>query len=292
MEEKRQDETTPVSTDAVSNEGTVVGAETAQSSPEVASSPAENEIQDQTQGEVATETKAPFKGMKYVIAVVVVIVIALGLLFVLERDGRVATGVFSGITENMQANLPSAKVNGIVITKSEFDSGVSQLMEAAKSQGADVTDPQILSQFNTQAIETLVNGELLRQAATEKELSVSSEEVDVRFDEIVAGVGGIEVLQERMAEFGIDEDNLRRDIENEILIQGLFDIVIEKDESEVSEEEVLAFYEQAGGEEAGLPPIDDVRAQIEEQIVIGREQEQIGSYLEDLRESADVEILI
>ena len=296
MEEKKQEETTPVSTDAVPNEETVsdtiTETETAPSAVETTSSPIENETQTQNEIGGEVENKTPFKGMSYIIAIIVVVVIGLGLLFVLERDGRVATGIFSGITENMNANLPSAKVNGVVIPKSDFDSGVLQLMEVAKSQGADVTDPQIVSQFNSQAIDTLVNGELLRQAAQAEGITVSGEEVDARFNEISEGVGGIDVLKERMAEFNIDEESLRRDIENEVLIQGLFDIILVENDSEVTEEEVLSFYDQAGGEEAGLPPLEDVRDQIEEQILLSREQEQVGNYIDGLREDADIEILI
>jgi peptidyl-prolyl cis-trans isomerase SurA len=297
MEEKKQEETTPVSTDTTSTEPTTEETTTDTTvENEVTQTPVENEAPAQTEtgieAEAEAETKAPFKGMKYIIAVIVVIIIALGLVFLMEKEDRLATGIFTGVIENMEANLPSAKVNGVVISKSDFDSGVNQLIEVAKVQGADMTNPQIMEQFNTQAIETLINGELLRQAAEAKEVSASTEEVDSRLDEITEGVGGAEALQARLVEFGITEENLRRDVENEILIQGLFEIVIEKDESEVTEEEVLALYEQAGGEEGGLPPLEDVRGQIEEQIILGREQQQIGVYIDALRGDADVEILI
>jgi len=278
MGDKKREETTPVSSENEKDDTLI-------------SSRDEVRVQKDVFGE-EEKVQTPFKGVKYLVTFIIVVAIGLGLVFVLERDDRISTGVFSGITENMKANTPSAKVNGVSIPRSDFDSSVNQLIEIAKSQGADVSDPTIVEQFHAQAIDTLVNGELLRQKAIEKGMEASVEEVDTRFSEISDNLGGPEVLAERMTEFGITEEGLRRDIENEILIQGLFDAELATDSVEITDEEVLDFYNLAGGEEAGLPPLEEISEQIKEQIKLDREQQQIGVYIEELREEAEVEILI
>ena len=278
MEEKKREETTPVS-----SKGDKEAVDTSSKKESVST-----EREEKREEKIQT----PFKGVKYLVTFLVVLVIGLGLIFVLERDGRISTGVFSGITENMKANSPAAKVNGVTIPRSEFDSSVNQLVEIAKAQGADVTDPIIIDQFNAQAIDTLINGELLRQEAMKKGMEASSEEIDTRYSEISENLGGEEVLATRMAEFGITKEDLRRDIENEILIQGLFESELADDEAEITDEEVLDFYNLAGGAEAGLPPMEEISEQIKEQIKLDRQQQQIGEYIDQLRTEADIEILV
>lgn len=239
-----------------------------------------------------TVAPAPFNIKAYAAAVAGILVIGTGLLFVLEKEGRVSTGLFSGMISQMEANEPVAKVNDVVIPQSEFDSSLQQLIQMASQQGADVTDPAAVEQFRTQAIETLVNAELLRQAALAEGMTATSEAIEARFAEISEGVGGPDLLAERMAEFGVTEAGLRRDIENEILIQGLFDAKVTTDSPEVTDEQIAAFYEQAGGTTSDLPPLSEISDQIEAQIKFDQEQLVIGEYVETLRSEAEVEILI
>lgn len=238
------------------------------------------------------KSKTPFNGMKYLIAFLIVAIIALGLIFVLEKDGRISTGLFSGVIENMENSKPAAKVNGVAIPHKDFKSSYDQLLKIGQNQGMDVTDPEVIAEFNSQAIETLINGELLRQAALEKGMTASEEEIETRFGEISDSLGGEEVLATRMEEFGITEVSLKRDIENEILIQGLFDQELGEGDEEVSDEEVAEFYNSLGGEGAGLPPLEEVSADIKEQIVFERKQLQISEYIDQLRSEAEIEVLI
>ncbi len=224
-----------------------------------------------------------------IVTIILVIVISLGLIFVLERDGRINTGLFSSVIENMNTKTPVAKVNGEMIAKSEFNSEVEQFAKISRLQGADYSSEQALASFREQALETLINTELLRQAALEKGVDASKEDVDAKINEIKDEVGGEEALVVTMAEFGVTEKSLRRDIENGILIQKL---VIGVDEIEVTEDEVNVFYAQTGGVEAGVPPLEDVREQVVQQIRYEKEQQKIGIYIKDLREQAEIEILI
>ena len=227
----------------------------------------------------------------YIVSALIILVIALGLIFILEKQGRINTGIFTGIIADMKAKAPAAKVNGIVIPNSDLDSGVKQLSEMAKMQGVDSASDEAIAGFRAEAIETLINGELLRQVAIEKGNEATTEAIDARFNEITEGVGGREELDKRMAEFGINESNLRRDIENEILIQGLFDAEVSKDAIEVTDEEVLSLYNEANVNN-DLPPIEEIRDQVVEQIRNDKYQQQVTIYIEDLKSKADIEILI
>lgn len=241
---------------------------------------------------VGTTVKKTANKYTYAISFVILVIIGFGLVFLLERDGRISTNLFTGIIAEMEAKKPAAKVNGTVIPMGDLNSGVKQLSEAAKAQGQDVDSEEAIKQFQDQAIETLVNGEILRQKAVAENFSTTTEAIDSRYNEIKDGIGGEEALAAKMAEFNITEANLRRDIENEIIIQALFNSVIDEGLMEVTEEEIKNFYDQAGGAAAGLPALEEVRDQIVQQLKQDKEQQQIGTYLEELRADAKIEILI
>ena len=241
-------------------------------------------------GTVASSTSRSVK--KYILAAVVIAIMMLGLVFLLEKEGRISTGLFSAIISKSNNAAAVALVNGTKIIQADLTSSLDQLTQMAAAQGANTTDPALATELKTQALDTLVNGELLRQAALTAGIEASAEEVDTRFAEIEGSVGGPEALTAKMSEFSISEKSLRRDIENEILIQGLYETVIDPDRASVTEEEIIELYEQAGGEAAKLPPLEDVRPQIIQQIEQNRQQVKISEYLETLRSEATIEILI
>jgi SurA N-terminal domain len=240
---------------------------------------------------VVTSTKSPFTALKrYGWALVAIIIIGAGLLFVLEREGRVSTGIFSAFEHNRAV----ARVNGVKIIKGDYDSSVKQLLQMAAAQGANTTDPAVAEQLKTQAMETLVNGELLRQAAQAANIIASAEAVNTRYDEVTASVGGADVLATRMAEFEITEKSLRRDIENEILIKELIATVIDPNASPVTDEEIATVYEQAKQglkDGAKLPPLAEVKTTIAEQIAQDRQNAKISEFLESKRSEASIEMV-
>lgn len=233
-----------------------------------------------------------FNVRAYVLAVAAILLICAGLLFILEKEGRISTGLFSTVIDKMEASAPAARVNGVVISGAEFSSSLEQLTDLSATQGANIADAEVISQLRTQAIETLVNAELLRQAAVAEGITTTPEDIEGRFNEIRDGIGGAEVLAERMAEFGVTEESLRKDIENEFLIQALFDLRIDSDSIQVSETEISTFYDNAGGTAAGLPPLEEVREQIVAQIKFEQEQILINAFIQELRNESEVEVLI
>lgn len=240
-------------------------------------------------GEVAPST---FNYKVYIGAVLAILAMAAGLIFLLEKDGRISTGLFSSVIGKMEASAPAAKVNDVVITKGEFNTSLAQLVQMTAAQGADVNSESVMSELRKQAIDTLINAELLRQTAIAAGKTATGEQIETRLNEIRDGLGGAEALASRMAEFGVTEESLRRDIENEFLIQALFDEKVNTNNIEITEAEVTALYAQAGGAEAGLPPMAEIRDQIEAQIRFNKEQVLINEYIANLKTQASVEVMI
>lgn len=237
----------------------------------------------------ATESKKSLL-KRYGFALLAIIVIGVALVFLLEREGRISTGIFTAFERNQAV----ARVNDVKIIKGDYDSSLMQLLDMAKKNGADTTDEATLEQIKTQTIDTLVNGELLRQAARQAGIEAPAEEITERYEKIQTEVGGADVLATRMAEFDITEKSLRRDIENEILIKGLLTSVIDPNPAIVTDEEVAAFYDQAVkslSPEMKAPPLEEVKNDIAAQIQKDRQDVKIGEFLEKARSEATIEIL-
>lgn len=233
------------------------------------------------------EKKAVIKN--YIIATVIVVLMGGGLWLVLESQGRVATNFLSYFEDRG----PVALVNGIEISREAYQTNRNQLEESAVGQGADISDPEVVEQINTQTIETLINTELLKQKAMELNIEASEEEVEARFNTIVEQVGGEEELTARMEELGLTEEGLRSDIVEEIIIQKLFVAEAGTDTIEVTDEEVEQVFAQVsaqGGDEITLD--DETREMIVSNIRMSKEQSLVTEYIQSLRDNADVEVKI
>jgi len=233
------------------------------------------------------------RSSKYTIITIVLVVIALlVVVYQLERQDRIGTNIFGGMIASMEANAPVAVVNGTELNAGDLEAGVEQLQQAAAAQGLDPADPTVQAEIRTQAVDMLVNTTLLEQAAVAEGVIIEESAVEARISELAESAGGREALDARLAEFAIDEAQLYSDVRNELTIRALLDIVFADAEVTASEEEILAVYQ--GAVEANgpgvVPPLEEVRAQIEGQLVQTKEQEALDGYLQQLRADADIEL--
>ena len=244
--------------------------------------------------EVAKSTTKKSSKRKYFVSFIVVAVILLGVIYLLEKEGRSSTTIFSSLIESQQANAVVAVVNGENIISSQLDTSIEQFNQVAAIQGIDVTNPDAMVEIRGQALDVLINTQLLKQAAAERGISVTDEEAESRLETIKEDLGGEEVLTERMNELGIGTEQLHQDIKDELLIKELLDQIFLESDISVTEEEVAAVYENAksaaGDEAVDLPALEEVRAEVEAQILSSKEQAAIDEYLSGLKSEAEIEI--
>ena len=229
---------------------------------------------------------------QYGIAVVIILIMGLVLWYGLEKQGRIKTEVFDQIGSLIKTESPVAVVNGVKISKTQYEKNREQIIASAGQQGLDITDEKVKSEIDAQAIDVLVNTELLRQAAKEAGVEVTPEQVEGRYQEVITSVGGDEELAKRMTELGITETSLRNDIEGEILIQSYLTEAVDTSGVTVEELEITTAYKNAGGADAGLPPLADVHTQIEDQLKSVKEQELITAFIQTLKDKATIEVMI
>lgn len=250
---------------------------------------------------IAPEAVAPIvSGLKkqtliqYGIATLVVLIMGAGLAYALEQQGRINTGIFTKVSSLINPAPLAAKVNGAKITMADYEKNINQLKTAATQQGADISNESILAGVKKQAIDVLVNTELLRQEARKSGANVTPEQIETRYQEIVKSLGDEEKLKAKMTELGITEAGLRTDIEGEILIQGHLSSAVDTSKIAITDEELKASYDQISAGAAGkdVPPLAEIKTQLEAQLKTNKEQELVNAYITKLREAAKIEVLI
>lgn len=252
----------------------------------------ETMVEETMPAENSAVRSVPNKRQLYYIAgsVVIVLVLLLSVLYIMERNGRINTTLFTGIERLLSQQEIVATVNGKDISAYDLSISVEQITAGAQAQGVDVTDPEVQADIQEQALEVLVNTKLLLIEAEERGISVTDAEVDARYEQLVLDVGGEEALTARMEQFNITDEVLQADIRTELTVQKLLDQVFATQEMGVTEAEVLELYNNAGGEAAGLPPLETVRDQIEQQVSFSKEQQIVDKFVQELRADADIEV--
>ncbi|MCU0678128.1 MAG: SurA N-terminal domain-containing protein [Candidatus Pacebacteria bacterium] len=230
---------------------------------------------------------------QYGIAAAIVVVMGVALWYVLEEQGRVQTGFFDAVKGLVVPEPAAVIVNGEKVPLSLYEKNREQLSLQAMGQGMDPNDAAVGEQLKQQALDLLINSALLRQAATAAGIVVTDEQIDTRYQAIVDSQGGEEALAARMAELNITKDGLMSDINDEILIQTHLATAVDTSAVTVTDAEVQALYDSVTSNPAvDVPPLDEVRPQIEQEIRFGKEQELISAYIETLKADATIETLI
>lgn len=190
-----------------------------------------------------------------------------------------------------------AEVNGEEVTKEDFvpfyEASFQQAAMQAQASGED-PDEEALKE---QAVDDLVDTELLAQEAESRGIEISDQDVD---DELAAlaeqnGMKSAEELLKAVEAQGLTEDQARSQIETQVLIEQL--VADETGPIEPTDKELRALYEQARKqqEQSGqsgqeFPTFEKVRSQLVEQAKAQESGKVAETLVTDLREDAEITI--
>jgi len=200
-------------------------------------------------------------------------------------------------------NIPDvvAVVDGDEISGDDFkvnyEAQFPQLSMQAQMSGEEPEQEQL----KEQALEMMINSELLVMEAEDQGFSSSEKEVD-EYLEQMAEDNGLESGEELMTELegqGLSEDRIREDLHKEVMIQQ---VVEDLDVEEPSEEELQELYDaqveqlEAMNEQVEedqqqeVPKFEELEPDLKQQATQQEENEAITKLLDDLREDTDIEI--
>ncbi|HEX7352784.1 SurA N-terminal domain-containing protein [Brachybacterium sp.] len=190
-----------------------------------------------------------------------------------------------------------AEINGEKITKEEFVPVYeSQLQQAAMQQqstGQEVDQTEMKSQVANQ----LVDNRLLLQGATDAGIEPTRADVDATLEEIAGqnGLGSADEVVTTLEQQGMSEEDVRKDAASQFKLTTF--IEQEADIKEPSDKELKTQYDQmveqqsqAGGQQAQVPPFEEVKDQLAQQSVTQQQNEAATTIAAELRESGDVTV--
>ncbi len=188
-----------------------------------------------------------------------------------------------------------AVVNGMKISQTQFDESVMLIEQNAVLQGFDLADEASRIEIRNQALDTLINNALIITAAEKAGIGATDQEIQTKYDELATQLGGAEALNTRMAEIGLSESKLRSNIEERIIADAYIEGETDIENITIDAAEIAAYMEAlkknnpAGGE---LPPLDEIKPQIEAQLKAEKQQQIVTDLIARLRNEAKIEVKI
>lgn len=141
--------------------------------------------------------------------------------------------------EKKAPNKKVAEVNGVSITKAEFEREMANMLRRmGKSEGEPVSE-----EFKQKALDNIVNKELINQAAREAEIKIDEAEVEKQFEEIKAQFPNEQAFQDVLEKQGMTQAELKREIRQGFIIRGYFQNEFEE-KIEVEEQKKKAYYDE------------------------------------------------
>lgn len=190
-----------------------------------------------------------------------------------------------------------AVVNGTDIGRDEFttayESQFTQAAAAAQAGGQELDQEQL----RTSVADNLVSAELLRQEAEDRGIEASPEARAAAIDDLLetSQLGTEDELRAAFAEQGLEDEEFDRQLADQVKLDAL--LAEEAGDTAPSDQEVQDTYDaakaqqEAAGETATpIPPLDEVRPQIEEQLAGEKLSEAAQKLIEELRADADISV--
>lgn len=190
-----------------------------------------------------------------------------------------------------------AVVNGTEIGRDLFtDTYEGQFAQAsAQAQAAGQEVDQDL--LKTTVADNLVSSELLRQEADRRGITATPEGRAAAVDELLqaSGLASEEELKAAFADQGIDDAEFDEQLTDQVKLDTL--LAEEAGDTTPTDQEIQEAYDaakaqqEAGGDTATpIPPLEDVREQIIQQLSGGRTSEAAQALIARLRDDADITV--
>jgi peptidyl-prolyl cis-trans isomerase C len=134
-----------------------------------------------------------------------------------------------------------ASVNGVLIPKEYLEREVKRFEEQALRQGQMVGESS-REEINRQALDTLIDIELLYQESQRRGFEISEDRIDEQVSNLRDQFGDEDGFSEALEQIGISREELRTEFNRQLAIQEMIDTDIAPSVS-VSEQESTDFYQ-------------------------------------------------
>lgn len=184
----------------------------------------------------------------------------------------------------------AAVVNGEAILLSDFENFQNQFIAR---QGVDMAtlDDAAKEQIKTMILDILISQKILSQEADKANIKVTDEDIDAQFDAIKSQFPDEATFAELLKTENLTEEQLKEQLKQDIFVQKYIDQKFSLDAISVSEEEVKTAYDLISGTQE-IGTLEEVKSDLEQYVKGQKQQEVVAKFVEELKASAKIEILI
>ncbi|HGY9626141.1 TPA: SurA N-terminal domain-containing protein [Pseudomonas putida] len=145
-----------------------------------------------------------------------------------------------GLAPVSQADLAAARVNGVEISVTRLERYFAEYLQDQGRALTSIRSPTLYKRLRDQALDELIDKELLWQEAQRRGIVVSDETVSARVGEVEQAFGNPAVFERRLADAGFDRAGYADYTRHEMAAQQVYAQLTAIDEP--TEAQVEAFY--------------------------------------------------
>lgn len=183
----------------------------------------------------------------------------------------------------------AARVNGVEIGLFRLERHFEDFLKARARNVAAIRSPEVYKRLKREALDQLIDHELLWQEAQRRAVAVEDDAVEQARASVVKGFVDEQAFRRRIREAGFDEASYADYLRRQIAIGRVLDELV--GEVRVTDADVQAFVEQNAARFAAMPPHDS-RLLAEQVLLRLRSAEAARNAVRQLREKSTIEVLL
>jgi peptidyl-prolyl cis-trans isomerase C len=196
-----------------------------------------------------------------------------------------------------QEGPPAAQVNGVPISQLRLERYFADYLQAQGRALTSIRNPSVYKRLREQALNDLIDKELLWQEAQRQGIKVSDSEVNAQIDQLRQALGTAKRFEQRLADAGFDRASFADYTRHEMAAQQVF--MQASQVPEPAPAEVRAFYQanvgslsQAQNQSAGSSVEDEQGLEVARRVLVDQQQAQARhALLQRLRDAGQVQRL-
>ncbi len=208
----------------------------------------------------------------------------------------VASFITFGVLKWGEESLPDdneilAIVGGIEITMDDIRPELEEAKAEYLAQGFDITQEEGMEEMIIlQIVQSKVHQKILMKQAEKLNLEIDDEQVEEEYQTLIDHFGGTAQLEAALEEAKMTEKGLKENIHKSLLIRSLAQ---KEGDLDITEEDIQEYYNELlsyMGE--GLPPLEEIRDQLEQELLNERISEVLDLILMEIEGEYNVQIFV
>lgn len=185
-----------------------------------------------------------------------------------------------------------AVVNGQAISRTVYDRRYGELAATVTAQGQSATSTEMQSAIKAQTLEDLINETLLLQSAEKEGIKANQTSVDAAYNQSKNQFTNPDDYEKALKSQGLTDGTFKETLTKNNIIQQYLAAHVDVSSATASDREIQELYDQVASVNKTVPPLKDVRSEVENQIVSQKQKALIVTFINQLKASSTIERLI